>query len=185
MNPVLAFTVSQYGNFLATRSSAKAARESLETQIEAQAPDYTTLISFEGVDAMTISFADEFLGRFYSSLASGDVLTGGVLLTGFNEETREAVSICLERRDLVAAAIDAGELTLVGHADFMQETYQTALSLGTFRATELASALLITPQNANNRLKRLVGSGAVQRRRVSGSDRGGKEFVYTVTAYSP
>src|ERR1017187_3674976 len=55
------------------------------------------------------------------------------------------------------------------------------LSLGTFSALDLAERLAITPQNVNNRLKRLVEAGAIRRRRVV-SSRGGKEFTYTAPA---
>src|SRR5438045_751877 len=109
VGPVLNFAVSGYGNFLATRGSAKTAREGLEAAIEAQPAASLVVIRFDGVEAMTISFADEFLGRFYSALASGHLATAGVQLSGLNEETREAVSICLERRDLVAVATAADE----------------------------------------------------------------------------
>jgi hypothetical protein len=178
LDALLNFAVSEYGGFLATRDSARTARSDLEAQVAAQGQDCIVVINFAEVNAMTISFADEFLGRFYSALASGDVLAAGVLLAGFNDETREAVSICLERRDLMAAAIDHDEAVLVGRAEVLQDTYRTALTMGTFRAAELGTALSITPQNANNRLKRLVEAGAVHRRRVPVSDRGGKEFVY-------
>jgi hypothetical protein len=72
-----------------------------------------------------------------------------------------------------------GQPTLLGKAEFLQATYAEALALGTFGATELATALGITPQNANNRLKRLADAGAICRHRLQASDKGGKEFVYT------
>jgi hypothetical protein len=182
MGPVLDFHVNQYGTFLATRSTAKTARESLEAAVEARPPDTLIVIRFDDIEAMTISFADEFLGRFFITLASGHLIAGGVRLSGLNEETREAVSICLERRELLAVVVDAAELTLVGKAETLHQTFQTAVGLGDFRAADLAAALSITPQNANNRLKRLADAGAVQRRQAPVSNRGGKEFVYTVVS---
>lgn len=177
---VLNFAVGEYGNFLATRGCAKTAREGLEAAIEAQPAARLVVIRFDDVEAMTISFADEFLGRFYIALASGHLATAGVQLSGLNEETREAVSICLERRDLVAVATAADETALVGKTEALRETFQAALGLGQFRAAELAAVLSITPQNANNRLKRLVDAAAIQRRQAPIANRGGKEFVYTV-----
>ena len=180
MGPVLDFPVSQYGTFLATRSIAKAAREDLEAAAKARRAGTLILIRFDDVEAMTISFADEFLGRFFITLAAGHPVGDGVQLSGLNEETREAVSICLERRELLAVVVDASGLTLVGKAETLRETFHAALVLGEFRAADLAASLSITPQNANNRLKRLVDAGAVQRRQAPVSNRGGKEFVYTV-----
>lgn len=76
----------------------------------------------------------------------------------------------------------ARETVLLGKTEALRETFQAALALGNFQAAELASALSITLQNISNRLKRLVEAGAVQRRQVPVSNRGGKEFVYTVTS---
>jgi hypothetical protein len=158
----------------------RTAREDLEARIMAQGGATTVYIRFDEIEAMTISLADEFLGRFYSSMAAGDVATAGVLLSGFNEETREAVAICLERRDVIALAVDNNQTRLMGRIESLVDTFRAVLGLGEFRANDLATALSITPQNANNRLKRLVEAGALQRRQASVSNRGGKEFVYSV-----
>jgi len=180
MSPELDFPVAEYGKFLATRGCARCARDDLEARIEAQADATHVVIRFDDVEAMTISFVDEFLGRFYSSMASGYVRAVGVLLSGFNEETREAVEICLERREVVALGVDNTGSVLMGRAEPLVDTFHAAAELGEFRAVELAAVLSITPQNANNRLKRLVQAGALLRRQVAASARGGKEFVYSV-----
>jgi hypothetical protein len=135
---------------------------------------------FGGVDAMTISFADEFLGRFYVHLAAGPARPAGVLLTGLNEETAEAVAICLQRRELVAASRDGDQWQLLGAQDYLAESYQHALRLRCFKAADLAESLGITPQNANNRQKRLVEAGAIHRERVIPAGRGGKEYQYAL-----
>lgn len=75
-----------------------------------------------------------------------------------------------------------GQTDLLGGDTYLQATYQQALRLTDFRAGELADALKITPQNANNRLKRLVASGVL--RRVRAQDRAGKEFAYSVPSAS-
>jgi hypothetical protein len=184
MGPPLDFPVKKYGAFLATRGAARSAREDLEATIRAQPSDTLIAIRFDGVDAMTISFADEFLGRFYTTLAAGHLPVVGVLLTGLNEETHEAASICLERRELLAVVVKDDRPRLVGKAEALHETFEAAARLGEFRATDLATTLSITAQNANNRLKRLVDAGAAQRRQASVANRGGKEFVYTVPSVS-
>lgn len=185
MGELLSFDVEQHGQvqFLATRSKGRAVREDLEDRIAQDRPD-GVLIDFAGVEAMTISFADEFLGRFYAALAAGDVLAPAVLLLGLNEENLATVSICLERRDLAAAAIIDGQPALLSALEYLVDTYKGALNLGTFSALDLAVQLAISPQNINNRLKRLVEAGAIRRRRVA-TDRGGKEFAYTASAQLP
>jgi DNA-binding MarR family transcriptional regulator len=182
MDEPLNFDVGQHGElqFLATRSKGREMRGELEDRISRGRPD-EVVIDFTSVEAMTISFADEFVGRFYTSVASGDIVASLVLLTGLNEENLATVSICLERRELAAAAIINNQPELVGAPDYLAETYKQAVSLGTFSAVDLADQLGISAQNMNNRLKRLVEAGAVRRRRIT-SGRGGKEFLYTAPA---
>ena len=185
MGGLLNFDVGQHGQvqFLATRGKGRAAREELEDRIKQIHAD-GVLIDFTHVEAMTISFADEFLGRFYASLAAGDVLVEAVVLLGLNEENLETVRICLERRELAAAAVIDGHPALLSALEYLVETYDRALGRGTFSALDLSAELGISPQNVNNRLKRLVEAGAIQRRRVT-SDRGGKEFAYTAQLHEP
>jgi DNA-binding transcriptional ArsR family regulator len=176
----ITFAVGQRGAFLATRSRARTIREDLEERIASEPTSELVVIDFSGVEAMTISFADEFLGRFYTALAAGDVRPVAVLLSGLNEETTEAVTICLERRELAAVNSAGDERRLLGAQEFLAESYQHALELRRFKAGDFAAALGITPQNANNRLKRLVEAGAVRKERVTPAGRGGKEFSYAL-----
>jgi predicted transcriptional regulator len=183
MSSHITFPVGQGGAFLATRGKARSLRESLEKRVAADAARGRVEIDFSGVEAMTISFADEFLGRFFTALAAGDVRPVAVLLTGLNEENTEAVTVCLERRDLAAVTSEGTQKHLVGAQDFLVDSYQRALELQHFKASEFAESLGITPQNANNRLKRLVAAGAVQKERATTAGRGGKEFSYALPCW--
>lgn len=185
MGELLKFDVRErsQAQYLATRSTGRAMREDLEDQISREHPE-GALIDFAGVEAMTISFADEFVGRFYAALAAGDIHVPSVQLVGLNEENLEAVSICLERRELAAAAVIGDQPVLLSPLEYLVETYRRALNLGTFSAIDLSDVLGISPQNINNRLQRLVKAGAVRRRRVA-SNRGGKEFAYTAPPQLP
>jgi hypothetical protein len=169
--------------FLATRKKGQELRGLLEDQISRMPVD-EVVIDFSGIEAMTISFADEFVGRFYAAPASDTDAAPIVLLSGLNEENLTTVSICLERRDLAAAALIDQQLVLVGAPDYLTETYEQAVSLGTFSAVDLAGRLGLTAQNMNNRLKRLVAAAAIRRRRGA-SSRGGKEFTYTAPSPCP
>ncbi|GAB2331355.1 hypothetical protein STREPTOSP366_65040 [Streptomyces variabilis] len=173
---LLTYPVKEHGTFLATRVKGAGARRALEEQLTAAARVALLTIDFGGVEAMTNSFVDEFLGKFYLLLAAGDVSADGVRLVGLDEETREGVAVCLERRKQVALDGDTHEL--LGDASILAGTYAEARRLGDFRAAELAEALGISLPNANNRLKRLVEAGALYRERSAGPERGGKEFAY-------
>ena len=89
MGGLLSFPVGSLDAYLATRDAARRMREDLENQITQQPPDEVQ-IDFTGVQAMTISFADEFIGRIFTSLAAGDIRTGAVILTGLNSENQVA-----------------------------------------------------------------------------------------------
>jgi hypothetical protein len=174
----LTFAVRDFGSFLFTRDAGITARKDLEDRLLASGPVALLTIDFTAVEAMTNSFTDEFLGKFYVALAAGDSRTEGVELAGLNEETRDAVTVCLQRRKQIA--VDAATHDLLGDAAVVLETYNRARQLGAFRASTLAEALQISLPNANNRLKRLVEAGALTRERATGLERGGKEFTYTL-----
>lgn len=173
---MLTYTVKEHGAFLFARTVGADARRSLEEQVAANAPIALLTIDFGGVEAMTNSFVDEFLGKFYLSLAAGDLPASTVRLTGLNEETRDGVTVCLERRKQIAVDGDTNEL--LGDTALLSDTWATARRLGNFRAAQLADELTISLPNANNRLKKLVEAGALYRERGAGPERGGKEFTY-------
>ncbi|MEV7152739.1 MarR family transcriptional regulator [Streptomyces sp. NPDC093084] len=172
---VLRYPVKEHGTFLATRAKGTETRQALEEQLAAGSLTLLT-IDFGGVEAMTNSFVDEFLGKFYLLLAAGDIRTDGVCLVGLDEETRDGVTVCLERRKQIAVDGDTHEL--LGDTAVLADTYAETRRLGNFRAAQLAEALGISLPNANNRLKKLVEAGALYRERSSGPDRGGKEYTY-------
>ncbi|MFF3891267.1 winged helix-turn-helix transcriptional regulator [Streptomyces sp. NPDC001914] len=176
---LLTYPVKEHGPFLATRTAGDRARRYLEERLTAAAPVAMLTIDFGGVEAMTNSFIDEFLGKLYLHLAAGDIPADGVQLTGLDEETREGVTVCLERRKQIAVDGDTHEL--LGDAAVLADTYAQTRQLGEFRTAQLAETLGISLPNANNRLKRLVEAGALHRQRGSGPDRGGKEFTYSLS----
>jgi STAS-like domain of unknown function (DUF4325) len=170
------FSVRQLGKYPATRSLGQDGRVRLDDLLaEREGVDLT--IDFAGVEAMNISFADEFLGKFLRSQDfSAKNLT--VKVTGLNADNRYSVVVCVERRETQVVVLeDDGSLVLVGDK-MLAETFDHALGLGSFKANDLASAMSLTSQNANNRLKRLASVGALRKTQVTGSTRGGKEFVY-------
>jgi hypothetical protein len=171
------YDVARFGAFLATRDKGAKVREDLERLIR-KAPDGTTaVISFKGVDAVTVSFADEFIGRIFAARAAGDVPEIALVVADVNEEVREGLSLCLERRGAAATVRRGKRLELLGGDRFLTETFERAQERKVFRAAEIAHDLGISAQNANNRLKRLVDAGALLRTRTS-PEGGGKEFLY-------
>lgn len=177
MNESIVFSVAiQLGVFPAARSTGRKGRDLLDEALAGKKRVDLT-VDFAGVSAMTFSFTDEFLGKFLSELdARGGELT--VKVAGLDEENREAVAVCVERRGLSVALLrNDGGLELLGDS-FLSATFDAALELGEFKALELATALETTAQNVNGRLKRLAATGAVGKTRSTDGTRGGKEFTY-------
>ncbi len=172
------FSVVQLGEYPATRGLAQDGRARLDDLLgEQEGVDLT--IDFAGVQVMNISFADEFLGKF---LTSHDFSADGttVKVTGLNADNRYSVIVCVERRETQVVVLEGdGSVVLVGDK-MLADTFTQARQLGSFKANDLAKAMSLTSQNANNRLKRLGERGAVRKAQVTGSSRGGKEYVYEV-----
>lgn len=162
---------------LATRTHARTARHALEHHTATTPPAHDILIDLTNVDAMTYPYADEFLGNYYASTVLQTPTTTGILLHGLNDDTRETIALCLQLRRLLAAETS---LRLVGAPEYLQLTYQHAVALQTFRASDLARRLGATPSNANNRLAWLVAGRTLRRTRSANLVSGGKEFIYTV-----
>ena len=177
----LNFPISRYGSFLATRSLGRGVRVDLEDQLSSAQNEVGVVLDFHGVEAITISFADECVARFLASHAQ-TASAAFVVITGLNEETSEAVGVSLERREIGAAILGSDGLTWQPGPPHLRETYACALRLQSFRAAELAGELNLSMSNANNRLKRLAAGGALTRVRSPGPEHGGKEFLYRCPA---
>lgn len=174
------FLVDSERGLLTTRSDGESNRRRLEAEIESQQLNFLE-VSFDGVDALTISFADEFLGRLLTELQSAVREPIPVLVTGLNEDTAVELDVVLERRKLIAACFLNGDLRLLGGDRYLKLTYSAAARLHRFTPGQLAIEIDASVQNVNNRLKRLITAGALQRARVSVSG-GGREYEYRVPA---
>jgi hypothetical protein len=186
MNPVKTETVHQHhfrvhddGSWLSTRDKGAKACRRLEEQLTGAKGAEDAVLDFSEVEAMTVSFADEFIGRFIGARMVGLVPEVGILVEGLNPDTEETLTLVLNRRKLVAVYRDGQADRLLGEDEPLQQTFAAAQQMGEFKAVDLAENLGISPQNANNRLKRLVASGVLCRTRAS-AERGGKEFGYRV-----
>jgi len=172
------FSVFQLGKYPATRALGQDGRGRLDDLL-GEREDIDLTIDFAGVEVMNISFADEFLGKF---LTSHDFSAKGTLvkIAGLNADNYYSVVVCIERRETQVVAVDQEDnLVLVGDK-MLADTFEQTIQLGSFKANELAERMSLTAQNANNRLKRLAEAGAVRKAQVTGSTRGGRDYLYGV-----
>jgi hypothetical protein len=176
MTDSTSFSVLQLGKYPATRSLGQEGRARLDDLLaDREGVDLT--IDFAGIEVMNISFVDEFLAKFLTShdFSATDVT---VTVTGLDADNRDSVIVCVERRETnVVLRGEDGHLALIGDK-ILSETFERAVKLGAFKANDLADALSVSAQNANNRLRRLAGAGALRKAQVKGSTRGGRQFVY-------
>ena len=160
-----------------TRARGLEYRLQLEQVLAAAPPDDVVVVSFKAVKVMTGSFTDEFLGKLLVARAAGLTGRAPVILTDLTEETAEEIDLCLERRKTVAAWVEGNAIRLLGGDDMLKRTFAAGVRRGEFRASDLAPDLGTTPQNVNNRLKRLLQAGALLRARQDPAA-GGREFRY-------
>ena len=172
------FSISAHNHLLTTRSQGEDVRKQLEDRFRRERRDYLE-IDFSDVDALTISFTDEFLGRFLTELGATQSEPIPVLLSALNPDTAEEVAAVLDRRKLVAVGRVDGQLRLVGGDGYLRSIFEATLAVGESTPGTLAEKLGLSVPNANNRLKKLVDAGALERARVA-VPRGGREFEYRV-----
>jgi len=174
------YEVARWSVFLATRERGRRVREEIEQRLAGLPVGDTLILDFKGVEGITVSFGDECVAKLVLARTSGDFADRGLLVEGANEDVQETLDAVLSRRKLSAVSLsDRGEPQVLGVREWLPQTIEAAMELRSFSASDLAHRLGITPQAANNRLKLLVGSGAVARERVV-PEGGGKEFSYTV-----
>jgi hypothetical protein len=164
-------------------------RRELLAEVRALDEGDTVEVSFDGVEIVSTLTVSAFLVSMLDARRDGRPHVG-IVVTDANEDQRDVIVKCLEFSStstaplLVACRADDGDLTLLGKVDpTTRRTWEAVRKLaesgvsGEFRAADLAAALQITPQLANNRLARLTRVGALVRSPATASS-GVREYVY-------
>ncbi len=161
----------------ATRSFAAELRQAISEASARIREDRLLEIDFTGVEAITVSFADELVGKVAAERRAYGPEDTFLRITGASEEVAETIEVALERRSLFVVSHRQGEAELLAAPPHLQATYAAALGLGQFTARELADELGMTPPATNNRIKALAEAGALVRARqvLAG---GGRQFSY-------
>lgn len=164
---------------LATSEQAQLVRSRLEHEIAAQQSGAPIELDFNGIQAITVTFADECIGRVLSSRLAGYDEDHPLFAVGADRPVRETLAAALRQRHLSLLSFGAEGVELLGADETLEETMREAVRLQSFTVNELADRLGLRAQAANNRLVALVRVGALTRDRVIPS-RGGREFRYYV-----
>jgi hypothetical protein len=168
---------ADHDGVLVGRAAGEEARHQIEHAIGRQTPGTTIALDFEEVRAVSVPFADALLVPLISNRLTGYYEDHPLLVINANEDVRETLAATLARRNLFVLGVPPPKL--LGGEETLDETIRVADELSPFTVLTLARKLGITQQAANNRLKALLRSGALARKRTSPA-RGGKEFIYEV-----
>lgn len=164
---------------LAGRDRGDSAWRDIERRIAKVDDDHLVALDFEGVRAISVPFADACLGRLLSGKLSGFYEDHPLAFLNADEDVRETISAALQLRNLFALCLASDGPHLLGGDETLIQTMQAAFELRNFSVHQLADELRLSPQAANNRLRALTRSGALQRERVH-PRHGGREFRYRV-----
>jgi hypothetical protein len=165
-------------------------RRELLAEVRRLADGDTVEVSFAGVEIVSTLTISAFLVSMLDARRDGRPQVG-IVVTDVNEDQRDVIVKCLEFSStstaplFVACRGDDGDMTLLGKVDATtRRTWDTVRGLGEFRAADLAAALDVTPQLANNRLARLTRVGALVRHPAIAAS-GVREFVYRAPLSPP
>lgn len=150
---------------------ARELRHSLEQLSGDHRLDGWCHLNFGDIEAVSVPFVREFLAPLLTHPGLGPFVA-----TNASYDVSETLDLILRRTGLMIASLPNG--SLYGGEIGASSVYSYAVREGrAFKAAELAEALGISIQAANNRLKALLGAGALRRVRTAPAH-GGREFAY-------
>lgn len=165
-----------YGRIIGTPRVGSRIRKDLERKISKLRVGDTILVSFEEVDDVGGSIVREVVCDLVAARKAGLLPAVAIVYAKVNPWIKEIMDAYLHRRSLSAALEEkGGALTLLGGDVTLIRAYETIRDMDRFRAQDLATLAGVTPQNANNWLKRLVEVGALTQ-----PERIGREFIYAL-----
>lgn len=167
MKPVI-YALRQHGMVLGTRGDGREVGRAVADGLRGAD---ALVLDFWGVEVASPPFLDELLSALHTVLWGGNS-NRLLVVAGFNEDVRESLEIMLERRGSSMAALESGQLRLLGGSKQLRETLEAAQEMGHFAAPELAERLRIKLPNLHARLKTLTEAGAVGREEDAAPARG-------------
>lgn len=168
----------QFRPVLTGREEAAADRASVEREIASQAEGTAIALDFTGVKAISVPYVDVFIGGLLSGRLAGFYEEHPLLALNAEPDVRDTIDLVLRARRLSLLYV-TGDIALLGGDPVLEQTLKAASRLQRFTATQLAKAMDLSPQAANNRLKALVQRRALTRTRIVPTH-GGREFEYAV-----
>ena len=142
-------------------------------------PDSVIPLDFSNIQFVDISAADEFLCKLLMRIASGELGTRYVFITGANESIRETIEAVLKLRDIAALCKEGDKRLILGVLKTpMREALDVILAARQGTSAELAQRLDKNINIACNRLNALQKMGLVCRTRDGSVQGGGRQYYY-------
>jgi hypothetical protein len=167
---------------LVGRDQGEETRHALEREIrrtETLSPDQPIALDFRGIRSVSVPFAEALLVPLLAGRLTGYYEMHPVVVVAASEDVSETLAAALSRHQLSVLGLVADRPDLLGGERGLRDTVRLAYELGEFSVSDLAAALDVSQQTANERLRALHRLGAVARRR-SIPKGGGREFVYSI-----
>ncbi len=157
----------QFGVRIGTRKEGSAARQVIVDAIQALAEPARLVISLDGIQVLSGSFADEAIGICCLRLAAGEYGDRYMVLSAPLTEVIEDLSHKLERRDLAILCEVDNEWSVLGAlSPAMEETLSLMIKRQHATAKELAELLDIEHNTCLHRLGKLVDLRLVGRKQI-------------------
>jgi hypothetical protein len=150
---------------LVTRSTGAAVRGQIEQLLSEAGERMLTIIDFSQVSMIDFSCADEVVAKLLMRYEVDDPPQDAYFLfRGVTEHHSDAIEAVLERHGLALALELGGEVQVMGVlSDDERRTWSAAYRLGTCDASDVATALETTPEDAQRSLESLCRRRLVMR----------------------
>lgn len=173
------YSLKSDSGILSGRDLGERLLDQLTLHLRDAEPDSATPLDFSNIQFVDISAADEFLCKLLMRIASGELGTRYVFISGANESIRETFEAVLKLRDLAALCKDGDDRVILGVLKTpMREALEVILEARQGTSAELALKLDKNINIACNRLNALQKMGLVCRTRDGSVQGGGRQYYY-------
>ncbi len=177
------FLINCEKNILGGRPTGDKIREQVIAQLKGNPLDTIMPLSFEQVQFLDYSCADELICKLVRRIMIRDFSERYILISAVNDIVRENLEAALKERKMAVPGIDKNaQITLYGDiSQEMKETYNFAVKREIFTARNIAEAGLVPDKkinSASNRITKLYDMALVRKISQENVGGGGRQYVY-------
>lgn len=185
----IARAITPLPSILATRLAGRKFWEKLQAELEERGDDAVVLLSFNGVEVMDASFADEVFGTLAARRSRREKPLPPIIVGHANETCLENIQMALETRadreppdrerlrNCVLPVLNGDDVNLVGKfEDHVLQSFDLLARRKSITARDLSDLSGLNLNAASTRLKTLADLGLALRTEVRDSQ--GKQYVY-------